>query len=392
MKLSRLSICVFLMLLGVYSVNAQDDLPPLIVQIDYDIYRFDVDSGDLEQLTDDLDIVLTGRGLEISLDGQYLAFQALSPATLQPGGAVNFSVTDTWVLDIETGDLTLVALQPEDAIYIPGGDSRYFRFSEPIWSPNGTRLVWKVSDVVDYPEEEDLLNVLFFYDAETGEIEEVEVSDASMLTNVTDMAWGEFGIAALGTLMDGDGERVIQVYSEDGELLNEFRDPLAYSDYLQLVTMGNQEYIYLRRYDVEALIDPLTGELAPVAGVLGKYDRSEPDSISVFVYDNPNFTGYVSQVSFPDGTPSTVIDSGLISTTLAGDRVAFYIDEAFSQSSTLIPGVYLWEDGYASPIEALDDVEVDSLTWGAQGWRVIPFCQPDTPDDELCHEPAQAAG
>lgn len=398
MKSSYVFMCAFMLLWFAGAVHAQGDVPPLVVQIGDDIYRLDVNSGDMEQLTADLDIVLTGRGLEMSLDRRYVAFKALSPATLQPGGSVNFSVTDIWVLDIETGDLTLVASQPEDAIYTLGGESRYLRYSEPTWSSDGTRLLWKVSDVENYPEYDDLVDKLFVYEPSIDETLEIDIAPddpgCCTLVNVTDVQWGEFGIAAVGTVLDGaEGERVIQVYSEDGELLNEIPDPLAASEILLLVSKGDQEYLYLRRYDVDVLVDPLTGELEPLAGVFGKYDRSALDSISVFLYDNPNFPGYVSQVSYPDRAPSSNIDSGLISTTLAGNFVAFYIGEGgFSLATTLNPGVYVWEEGYITPLTILDDFDVVRLVWGPEGWRVIPFCAPDTPDDVLCHEPAQAAG
>ncbi len=123
--------------------HAQPDDSPILILSDNVLWKWADDT--LTPFTDQTHIWYA----EMSPDGTQLAVQVLAPITIEAknreGGYVATpGPTDIWIIDIATGQQTLVAEQPPDASYYAGEDvpdKAIFR-SSPTWSPDGTHLAW----------------------------------------------------------------------------------------------------------------------------------------------------------------------------------------------------------------------------------------------------------
>jgi hypothetical protein len=304
--------------------------------------------------------------LKRSPDGEYAVFTR----KLSVYWALDTFVVanNIWLLDIETGELEAIAVQPANA----SAEDFVVHSLEPVWSPDGAHITWAE---FAYPERTQRLLV---YEISTGQTQVLANNlPAEGDLPVAQVMWGVAGIAVLNTdyRMSRSQSEDISVYAADGALMAAISlniSPARPRTAWLWMMDGDEERIGVLFSDATwELIDPLTGAAEPMEGTPELYSPlASEDAPSIYFTLSPN-GGY--DVWLDDGSPEQIAHLDMLLWIIAqfvalspdGSAVVYIRD----QMNEGLP--YLWQNGRTMPFEAYDQSEhVYGLLWGLTAWRV----------------------
>jgi hypothetical protein len=309
------------------------------------------------------------RALSLSPDGTRLAYLALAPqaiAQLDAGESYIYQYSDVWLLDLASGEHTLIAGQPESEIWQARG--------RPAWSPDGRRLAW----VETVPREGYYGGQVMVYDLDTDTLA-LWVSDSQLSFadggewGLPGAAWGDGFVTYTesGRQIEGDwdgwGWR-LHVIDETGTIAA----PLLWQQEVSPERPTGQRWaafdekwgVALQYSSGWQWLDPLTGErqnLAnpPVyqrAGEAGDGLRLQPLADDWLILN-------------PDGTTArlAVFPRDLsMSISPDGTAVAFIGYSLNAQTYML----YLWQNPATAAVDPIPDGAVYDLVWSPLTWVV----------------------
>lgn len=373
---------------GLPHATAQESVElPLFLVIDGQIYIWE--NGQLIAVTDDEGL---RQGLAYSPDGTKLAFMQWSPQAIQAvesaGGFWEGGLpSDIALIDIATGEISVIAPQPENAIYPPQGDEDWQAIirSIPAWSADGARLAWSETVIGstggEYTEN---YRVVVYELATTTQTVIAEGLPAAMIYSIPHpLLWGKSGILVYifqvefdeatqtsttldqFVLYDRTGVVKMDVTRESGN-----QDP-SVNEYF-FADFDDREVIFLRLgLDTFQLIDPATGEFESLQGVISWQDSliaGRGPASAYPAYTVENVTHYVihPETQFAEPLNPSGSISG-VSVAADGQRIAYILDGQ----------VYIWEnlEVTAISLEGIGDGEtppwVWEIAWGAQNRRIF---------------------
>jgi hypothetical protein len=346
--LKRAIIILFLLVSILPTVHAQSDEAPIFILSAHVLWTWADNS--FTPVTDIWDA-------EMSPDGTQLAVTVRSPITIEAMNREGLYVatpgpTDIRIIDIATGQQTLIAEQPPDASYYAGENipNKAILRSDPQWSPDGTHLAWTEADT-DLP---DSRLVVADLSAQTQRTIVAQLPDnCAEMDSPDDVKWGPGGLAIeLYTCNVGEfpGWR-IQLYDITGALLQEFA--YANDDRNQMmgcawVTYQSQDYLGVFFYgDQWDMLDPRTGDRLTVHTPPIHYSALNPDqSIGTTLYQKEVMVNTVRDidyrwtVAYPGQPPLELSDAGdglsSIAISPGGQRIAYLTQEG---------DLVIWQNG-----------------------------------------------
>jgi hypothetical protein len=340
------------------------DLAPLVVTLDGDIHTYSP-GGDYTRLTTRTDAqkdahVLTDEDAQISPDGRYLLYREMpqfyadarvqnrvSPAPEEP--------TDLILLDLQSGDSTLLATHPADAnimdpffiFYRGGTEGRGMTFA-----PDSSQLAYterrgSCAGTVTF------CTRAMVYDISSGESRDVALSDDPLL----DLAsWGEAGLVVRRTVYNDAG-----TVTADNRYLSDIATPVPYHLYAEgSILQPVDQFGVPEANPVVYAFDLLNDRYRRFPGFISKVSQSDPASSLILIdYDNTVRPRAVyrndgERLYFPDGNAPFTSDF-----VLSPDGQSF----AFSLST----GVF---EVYDNSGTLLDAPNGQVLAWGAMHYTV----------------------
>lgn len=309
---SRLTVFgIFVLLMGSLSLMAQDDrLVDKLFYIDGDaLMAFDLNTGDVTEVISGLPRL---RGMSLSPTNDFVVYRADSDAFADeiaaecPCGGGELP-TDLMLIDLRTGDTTIIAGQPEDSTLSTG-----ITRSTPIWSPDGTMLAW--TEGLD-------ISTLVIYNRLTDEqsIADGEIPAQALASSTAQLdSWTQAGI--LASIVDFGAtlsENIVgfKVFSADGALALDIPPQFDNPDTFFMALYGDSEVIAVNQSDNSwVFLDSITGEPVNIEmGRFGQYALAAPES-SLRVLKptiNEALPYFTFEIRAADNTPLTEV-SGTI--------------------------------------------------------------------------------
>lgn len=321
----------------------------------------------------------------ISPDGRYVTFNVwpvmVTDALERTGGIGGGELpSDILVCDLQTGALTRIAGQPENASFFQEGvPDNATMHGAASWSPDGTQLAWTE---FGYPEVEMRLVVHTLAAGETRTIIPALPPQYGTPTNI-EVQWGAPGLLYQSFEYDPTAQlpvssiHVIDPATGAATYSLTVPEPAGGGDVFPI------RFLWIDNAGVPSIgaqfndghwevIDPATGEIARMPGLPELYSLTAPSGVSAVL--EPRQTGDFWLAR--EGGAETAVDLDLqtddpdgITISPDGAALAF-----FSEGSA-----YVYQGGTVSPVpnsQAVDTFTPNGLVWGPTAWRVWPFVSP----------------
>lgn len=298
----------------------------------------------------------------------YLSTSAIWVPQMGEGYSGGDFPNDVLICNLATGEITEVAVQPENASVGEGSEWIYHSHSNPSWSPDGTRLAW-----TEYIG--DNILQLMIYDLAAGTtatlIENLNPDGLVGLPAHKDVFWSDVGIGV-------DNFKGFEVYDANtGEHLNTVPFP-KYSIFKFWITYEGKSYIgYNDTDNIWYLVDPLTGEHQIMPGLPELYSVAHPEGLAVR-YEEEIPPPY-NEITPPHRTPrwSVVDGDNVIALDYEGhthNRRITLAPDGQSFAYTYENELWQWQAGQAEVVEGVEHLIFDnpyvSLIWTPMAWRV----------------------
>jgi len=379
-QITRLLMVLLLSLMAVSNLHAQGS-PPLIIMMEGQLYTWA--DGSLTPFTachTTPERIISP--VSNSADGTQIAYLTQPPIVAQAmeafggsiGGVVAFD--NLWRCDITTGTAGLIAGQPPNASFmVEGAPDVGIAHSDPVWSPDGTRMAWTE---LRYPGAELALVV---YNIENGASTAfplaVPENPMGMPAPLMVM-WGETGIMVWSIALNEETfilEENVLIYDDAGNLLQTLTlDPgQGEEDFIYervLLEDNGKEYIGLLYIDSGwQLVDPETGVAQPMGGLAELYDPANPGGASLLFSLDDQFN-YYWQYATADGLYTDPTGQPLAIYNFS--RSAIALSPAGALAFTVFDGAYIFSEGESQFLPGTEPTMsgLHSLTWGGTAWRV----------------------
>lgn len=354
-------------LLAAGIVQAQDDEFPLTLWIRGDLYRVTALGMPPTAITGSGTI----SGPALSPDESRIVYKVAAQIGLDAlnrvqseGFIADFDLPgDIYLLDIESGQSTLLAGQPDDAsLLVAGVPDRATVRSTPAWSPDGSRIAWTEFALPDGAP------AIVAYDVTAGTTTTLaaDIPAQPVQGAAPPLRWGSAGIA-VNTSTDNTSEQDFLIYANDGALLSSPRlapvedDPAV--DFVWVERDDSALLGVIYQSSGWILLDPATG-VAQGATELPRLTTAAPDSRSLrFGIDSERgfFWEIVGETTAAPGAPSQVTLSP------SGRQIAFSGFPSFG-------AVTIWREGETTAVPGtgsnLDQLQVGAMLWGHTFWRM----------------------
>lgn len=375
-------------------VLAQDSGAPLLLFQEGDLWMWSEASPVLTSLTRDAHIYYADS-IALSPDGSQAAALVLSPVTLDAvarvGGFSGTWPTDVAIIDLQSGALRVIAVQPDDArLFADDGqpDNVILR-STPAWSPDGTQVAWTE---IHYPSFVPERSRLLIHDLLSGALREVVRNlpePAGAGPSPLDVRWSAAGIAILQPAFDVETSTFpmhFMVVSPEGALLTEATipddDAHRYAGYGWLWTGPDALALGVNYADGRwETITAGTGALVPVAGQVEQVsalavETSLATRYTVDVGAQSYFEAFDWQVRDPLNDQEWTFEyHSYTAPVIAPDgRALAYLDS----DGMLV----IWRDGQAR-LTGLVRSPYDTLWWGPVQWQMTGSAAPTVPAETI---------
>ncbi|MFN8380165.1 MAG: hypothetical protein U0452_16010 [Anaerolineae bacterium] len=346
---------------------------PLILWIAGDLYTADPGTPTLPPRALTQMGVISGPAL--SPAGDWIAFKAAAQVGLEALGRIQTDgliaaydlPADLYLIDPRTGNLALVASQPENASLLVEGvqDNATVR-SAPAWSPDGTHLAW-----MEFPFGATEAR-LYQYDLGQRLVAATGFTAPVLEGRAPSVIWGEGGIAInLGLSASGDQE--FQLITPDGSTLSNvtlhptFNETVLIEDW---VRAGDRSVFgVLLSSGWWTLFDPATGQQMPAGEIPELVARAAPDTSFALHFSVDSNVGFYWEAvdPLPSEAAAPAFPSDPSRTTLSPDgrSIAFIGYPDYTSAA-------LWQNDSVVSISGTggDGLPVGALLWGPTLWRL----------------------
>jgi WD40 repeat protein len=356
-------------------VRAQDDGAPLVIFQYFDLWTCLPSEGTNTNLTESGVVLLPS----MSPDGTRMAYLEYAPITLEAWQVLDdrsaMPPADVWIIDIRTGEKTLIAAQPEDAsLLVPGVPNTAVIRSAPAWSPDGTMLAW--SEMLPAPDHPSYRPIpLFDVTDHRLVIADLDGGETRIVTDLPRIgfydgpyrvAWGGGGLA-VGDMRALDSDEIaVLVYDTNGTLLAEYRQ--FWQDEPRLrsyawVMLDDRDVVGFSSDDGWRLFDPLANTwLDDFEGEIVITSQLDPATSLSLVPPTSDDSHWRVVDAFMRGAIPLDAAAQYITLSPDGQQVA-YMGE-FGE-------VFVWQNGQAEPVCYIDHLSWPlDLFWGPVGLRV----------------------
>lgn len=371
-----LLLCLILALLSGTIVLAQEDDAPLVLWVRGDLWRVSAAAPDApgQPLTQSGYV----SGPALSPDGARVAYKtaaAVGIAALDrvqsEGLIAAFDLpADIALVEIATGQTTVIAGQPDDAsLLVAGVPDRAIVRSAPVWSPDGTRLAWtEFPFALEQP-------TLMIYDLVSGTAQNIAAVPApAILGSAPDVLWGDGGLA-IRLIGQNPTEESFLIYDETGSLRSSPRVALGnreFTDWIAWVDDHGTSALGLKLSSGRwLLIDPVSGQARDAAAPVELVSRLAPDTSLALRFGVTADAGFFWEAIDPLDPEAASIafagSPGRVTLSPTGRVVAAAGYPTYS-------AVSLWREGEITPLtmtgSGADLLEVGAVLWGSTVWRV----------------------
>jgi hypothetical protein len=351
-----------------FVIRAQQKIPPLILVISGDLWKWDASGQTLKQLTQ----WGYNSAPVVSPDGKYVAYNSLPAFVVddikKQGGRSGYPPSNIWLMEIATGNAVRIADQPPDARFAGNGkDEKFTLRASPSWSPDSKALAW--GEIVGNKTTSDgsfagYEQHLVVYDI-ARKRQTVILKDMPAYNGITGgdaVYWGESGIAVL--INPGAGEPTdpstptLFLYDSAGKLL--LRQPLDTVDTkdrwydFAWAKDGPKEFGLIYTEDQSSgslLFDPQTGQVTTLSGRIEHASATALDGIHLTYDDGLNILP-------PGKDPVHIADSTVAAISPDGQQVAYITGEDDEAKG------WIYHDGQTMPLSLKPGQKLTDLAWG----------------------------
>lgn len=371
-----MTFCLIALLLSLpFTAAAQGAAAPIVLLMGGDLWTLNINTDEF--------IERTNWGYNqipaLSPDARSAAYGSIASLVVdvieREGGIGGGPLPNNiWVLDIASNDAYRAAEQPPDAAFlIPNIPDNIILRSDPVWSPDGSRLAW--TELL-LPEMRSQLVVFEVGSRSSRVIVGALPPQGPGIPAPPVALWGRSGIVVKNYAPDpanpGGGVIEYLLYDLNGTLMGRSAAGAGFILMEALADYNGQEVVAaLDSSGQWLLFEPRAGAAQPAPTPPEVYSPSAPaTSLTAAPTLNPDGQSLTWQIRRADGSDlgacvSSVFVSPLtVSPSPDGSRIACQIDRI---------QIDVWDgQNVIQHSVPLGGEEIQALVWGAAAWRIVP--------------------
>lgn len=365
-----------LVLPGLFAVQAQSPLDPIILINEGDLWSW---SGSDQSLVQHTDWGLNSFPIG-SPDGTRVAYWSAARifkdwlATINGAGGFQ-PPTNIWILDIPSGQTFRVADQPIDVVWDgPQNPARYILRTFPSWSPDSRQLAWielLIDTVSTTTAESGRSAQLVTYDLSDGTtqvLDTLSVSNELFSADLFNVQWGAPGIAVKFGNLDSSPSSELRVYDPSGTLLEQFEldeETLNQVFSARWISYEGQDYLFEPGGSSDTWLNWQTGELESLPGLPEMVSLSTPDGARFYVSGNDTWhLEFLGQAAIDLGDQIRPFGISREGQQVVYGRWEINPDTGFYAYTVIVQS--------SDELIEIGRYQNAQLVWGPTGWQIRP--------------------